>query len=295
MNTDQRGEFEVSGLPMKYHELIPVAAGRVRQYVLFDTTQRPDAELEIRLPQGAVVKGRVLDQQSQPIAGTHLTRPASGMALTLNGWDEACQPDGSFEYGGLPMQRESYDLQVSAPGCQDKSISVAVNAPTDVIEREVRLQAKTEKPLSPTPAAAAAVEKSASSTAQLPRRTITGTVKDGDGHLVSGATIRWGTFQWDPSIKSVKTDADGKCILADTPANDGAILVLADGWAPQFVAAHAQDEQINVQLVHGKAVHGVVLGTSGKPVAGVIVIPSMYCFATGFANPIWLSEQDKNR
>ncbi len=56
LTTDQQGVFTVSGLPMKDHSLIPVAKGRVRQYVLFDTTLRTDAELELRLPRGALLQ-----------------------------------------------------------------------------------------------------------------------------------------------------------------------------------------------------------------------------------------------
>ena len=74
LTTDQQGVFTVSGLPMKDHSLIPVAKGRVRQYVLFDTTLRTNAELELRLPRSALLKGRIIDEQGKTIPGAFLRR-----------------------------------------------------------------------------------------------------------------------------------------------------------------------------------------------------------------------------
>ncbi len=99
LSTDEAGVFEVSGLPMKNHSFIPVAKGRFRQYVLFDTTLCPQAELEIRLPLGGRITGKILDQEDNPIPGAYLKRLSSGNSLTLNGWDQVCEPDGSFEHG----------------------------------------------------------------------------------------------------------------------------------------------------------------------------------------------------
>ena len=74
LTTDQQGVFTVSGLPMKDHSLIPVAKGRVRQYVLFDTTLRTDAELELRLPRSALSKAASPTNREGPILGAYLRR-----------------------------------------------------------------------------------------------------------------------------------------------------------------------------------------------------------------------------
>lgn len=99
LTTDDAGVFEVSGLPMTNHSFIPVAKGRFRQYVLFDTTLCPQAELEIRLPLGVRITGKILDEQNNPIPGAFLTRISSGSSVVINGWDEVCESDGSFEHG----------------------------------------------------------------------------------------------------------------------------------------------------------------------------------------------------
>jgi hypothetical protein len=118
---------------MKDHSLIPVAPGRHRQYVLFDTTNQPDAELELRLPQGAVVKGQVTDESGRPVPSAYLHRPASGTALTLNGWDELCQADGSFAYGGLPARSATHSLEVVAPGYRSQTLTIQVMTSDEVI------------------------------------------------------------------------------------------------------------------------------------------------------------------
>ena len=297
LTTDAHGAFTVSGLPMKDHSLIPVAQGRVRSYVLFDTTLRTDAELELRLPRGAIIKGRVTDEDGKPIPGAFLKRASSGATFTLNGWDEVCAPDGSFEYGGLSSQRLFYSLQAEAPGYRGQEIKTEVDNPMAVVELTVRLHkdAAAPKPASmdraKVNAPATRAAGSQTSTTKLPRRTISGFVRDGDGDRIPGATVRWAAFLWDLSVRSTTTDAAGKYRLPGVPAGTGALLIIADSYAPQFVPVDREQENLDVRLAHGTTVRGTVRGSSGKPVAGVHIVPVTHCLETGVCNPIWLDER----
>ena len=265
LTTDQQGVFTVSGLPMKDHSLIPVVKGRVRQYVLFDTTLRTDAELELRLPRGARLKGRMTNEQGRPILGAYLRRLSSGNDLTVNGWDEACAADGSFEYSGLSTERLFYNLEASAPGYRDQSVTEDVDNPVTVVERTIRLR-KESVPAFHLAVAVNAIASAASAKSQTPattllRRTVRGLVRDENGHRIAGAQVRWTGDLWDSSVKPTTTNAEGKYRLPDVPTGQGVLLVIANSFAPQIVPVQAKQENLDVQLSRGTSVRGTVSGT----------------------------------
>ena len=65
LEVDAQGRFEAPGLEMSNHEAYPLCPGYERRRILFDTTGRPDAELELKLPRAGKVVGRVVDEQGQ--------------------------------------------------------------------------------------------------------------------------------------------------------------------------------------------------------------------------------------
>ena len=57
-------------------------------------------------------------------------------------------------------------------------------------------------------------------------------------------------------MKPTTTDAEGKYRLPGVPAGQGALLVIADSFAPQFVPVHAEQENLDVQLSRGPTSRG---------------------------------------
>jgi len=305
LTTDESGGFEVAGLPMKDHSLIPVARGRVRQYVLFDTTNQPQAELELRLPRGATVRGHVLDEQGRPIPGAYLQRGSSGNSLTLNGWEELCQTDGSFEYSGLSPERLFYSLDAWAPGHSSSSVNVQVRSVDEVSEQQITLTKEPATNATPAPTTASArpipdaVESPAQSAegvadvsaAASPRKTITGKVRDPDGQAVAGAKVRWGLVPEDQSVEDTTTDAEGNYSLANVPNREGAaVLVMAPGYAVQCAPLSPASNVTDVTLSRGVTVQGAVTNESGMPIAGVKVLPGVSGFEPGVIDRFWLTE-----
>lgn len=295
LTTDGAGQFQVSGLAMRDHSLIPVAPGRVREYVLFDTSLTPNATLDIRLPRGAVLRGRVVDETGNPIAGAFMTRLSSGMSLTLNGWDQLAADDGSYEYGGLSAERLFYNLVVEAPGFKVHEVNTEVDDPTAVIARDLVL---IRKPVAPTqesqpeePADSEPADSVPPHAAELSRRTLHGTIRSAFGEPVAAAHIRWGSFLWSGHQQEATSDPLGAYKLENVPSGNGAILVVADGYAPQFVPAREGVEKLDVALAPGVTLRGRVVNAAGKPVGGVHVAPQIRCLDTGFCNPIWLAER----
>jgi hypothetical protein len=290
ISTNEQGGFEIVGLAMKDHSVIPVAAGRLRPYVLFDTTNQPEAELELRLPKGAIVRGRVMDEAGQPVKDAYLHRASSGTALTLNGWDELCKADGTFEYSGLSPQRLFYGLTVTAPGYESQAVKGEIKTTDDVITHDVRLKKAQVTAPSEKPEASAIAEQPAA--VELPRRKITGTVH-GDGQTIRGASVRWARSIWDDSVRPTTSGDSGDFALDRVPDGKGAVLVIAAGFAPQFATVGEGDGKIDVALSKGSTVRGVVRSSSGKPVVGARVVPLTHCLDTGICNPIWFDERAK--
>ena len=270
LSVDEQGAFEVDGLALSDHSLIPVTNGRARPYVLFDTTLEPDAPLDVRLPRGAVVKGRVTDSQGQAIPGAFVSRASSGMSFTLSGWVEPCAADGSFEYSGLTTGRLFYGLQANARGYQSVDLPSEVDDPAAVIQRDVRLRPSVERPqpetlASVTSAKATDEPAEATKTTAVPSRDIRGKVTGPDDQAVADAVVRHGAYPWDQSVKPTKTNAQGEYVLAGVPGATGAILVIAEGLPPKFVPYTAADTRLDVKFAHGASVRGIVRSTSGAP------------------------------
>src|SRR5205809_492 len=75
---DAAGRFEIGGLARGFHMAVAGGPGRERQRVLFDTTARADAELDIPVPVGGTVAGRVTDAAGQPLRGAFVGKHITG-------------------------------------------------------------------------------------------------------------------------------------------------------------------------------------------------------------------------
>ncbi|HMF12626.1 MAG TPA: hypothetical protein VKE94_09980 [Gemmataceae bacterium] len=114
--TDADGRFEVGGLYRGNRESFVVAPGRMRMRVLFDTTASADTELNVPVPRGVKIVGRVTDTDGNPISGAHVGRHTSGSYFSINGLFVACAPDGRFEYDDAVPADQPTRLAAAAPG-----------------------------------------------------------------------------------------------------------------------------------------------------------------------------------
>ena len=200
--------------------------------------------------------------------------------------------DGTFEYSGLSPQRLFYGLSVSAPGYESQSLKVEIKTADDVITKDVRLKKAQVPETSEKPAASPAVAVQPAAI-ELPRRTITGTVRS-DGQAIQGASVRWARSIWDDSVKPTATKNAGDYVLEQVSRCKGCIAYNRRRDCTQFTPVGKGDVRIDVELSKGTVVRGVVRSSSGKPVAGVRIIPHTHCFDTGIGNPIWLDERAAN-
>jgi hypothetical protein len=287
LQTDAQGRFAGGGLQLTEHSLIPVTPGRVRRYVLFDTSLRPDAELDIHLERGGKLTGRVLDEDGKPIAGAYVTRYGSGTALTLNGWDEVCDADGRFVYDGVALDRPFYRIHAAAPGFEPQELHYpAQREKQSAPDFSVRLKRQ-----APPAAADAPQNQGKPATAKLPRRDLAGIVYSPLRRPLAGARVRWGATQYEGTERETKTDEIGRFKLLDVPDRDGFVTVVAADYAPHFARVAPGQRDLEVVVEEGEVARGVVRDKKGKPLAGVWVVPVLPSPDPSLGNPLWLDDR----
>ncbi|WP_406697279.1 carboxypeptidase regulatory-like domain-containing protein [Singulisphaera sp. Ch08] len=265
LEVDSQGRFEAPGLELTNHEAYPLCPGYERKRILFDTTGRPDAELELRLPRAGKVVGRVLDGEGKPIPGASVGLRTSGSIFSGSALWEKCSEDGRYSYDGKPLGR-SGRLSARAPGYQDQEredvIALDASAPT-----EINFTLRPDPRKEPTTKTVAKA---------LNRRTVSGTIVDSDQKPVADAVVRWGLLVSSDSVPETKSDAQGAFRLEHVPDTANVLSVMAKGLAPAFPLIEATgDFQVTVDLKRGVIIRGRVVDEAGNPIKGVHVVPQI--------------------
>ena len=284
LEVDAQGRFEAPGLEMTHHEAYPLCPGYERKRILFDTTGRADAELELKLPKAGKVVGRVVDTDGKPIAGASVGLRTSGSIFSGSALWEKCSEDGRYSYDGKPLGRNGR-LSARAPGyeIQDREDVVALDAskPTEV---DFTLRVDPRK----APAAKAVVEVSN-------RRSVSGKVVGPDGKPVASAVVRWDLQVSSDSVPETKTDDQGAFHLEALPDAPNVLSVMAKGLVSAFPMIEAGgDRQVTVELKAGATIKGRVVDDAGGPIEGMRVIPQIANPKPNWAGFVYLFEnQDK--
>jgi protocatechuate 3,4-dioxygenase beta subunit len=262
---DAQGRFEARGLEMTNHEAYPLCPGYERRRILFDTTGRPDAELELKLSRGGKVVGRVTDLTGKPVAGASVGLRTSGSIFSGSALWEPCSDDGRFVYDGKPLGRTGR-LSARAPGYQDQERE-------DIVAIDPSTPAEFNFTLRPEPARGALGRVVALATG---RRTVSGTVVGPGGKPVATAVVRWGLQTSSDSVPETKTDEAGAFRLEGVPDEENVLSVMAKGLGAGFpnIAARG-DQQVKVELKAGATIRGRVVDDAGHPIEGVQVVPSI--------------------
>jgi beta-lactamase regulating signal transducer with metallopeptidase domain len=282
LTTDADGRFEVGGLSREEHEAFVVAPGRLRTRVLFDTTARPDTELDVPVPRGGKIVGRVTDLDGKPIPGAYVGQSTSGSFWSTNGLYVTCDADGRFDYDGGASPNGAAQLIAAAPGYAREESGlrlVSSDKPAEVHFQLRRLPADMK------PGAAPAF--------LLPgdekRRTVSGVVRGPDKKPVEGVLVRWG-FALTFNAIETRTDAEGRFRLV-VPAKVNLLAVLPRDYAPEFPSITANgDKTIDIPLQQGHTVHGRVLDDSNKPIQDVMATASVQSLDPQLHGSDWLRE-----
>ena len=277
LDADDEGRFTFEGLEPGSHEAYVVAPGLVRKRVLFDTTLRPEAELEMSIPKGGTIAGRVLDEKGRPIPEAVVGLNTSGTILSGAALWERADAEGRYEWHGEEYDRPNR-LTASAPGFEGQELDDLIVSPSsDPLTLDFHL-ARDEQD-------APAVEPS------TPLRDVAGTVRDGEGRPVVDVVVRWGAQR---SGSDVRTDAEGRFLLERVRAEGGIVSTIAPperGLAPGFVAVEADAEGlVAITLEPGRIARGRVVDASGAPIEGASVVPQIPNPQPGWAGFVYLEE-----
>jgi Carboxypeptidase regulatory-like domain len=261
LTTDAEGRFEVGGLSREGHEAVVVAPGRMRMAVQFDTTARADAELDMTVPRGGKIIGRVTDMDGKPIPGAYVGTSASSSYWSMNGGYTACDAEGRFDYDGVPLNH-AIQLKAAAPGyVEEQSGGLLVSSDKPV---EARFQLRPQ-PADPKPGAAPAPQLPGDET----RRTVSGVVRGPDKKPVEGVLVRRGFANTFVAIQA-RTNAEGRFRLI-VPAKENLLAVLPRDYTPEFPSIAANgDQTIEIALQQGHTVHGLVLDDNHNPIQNVL-------------------------
>jgi protocatechuate 3,4-dioxygenase beta subunit len=266
LTTDNQGRFYAPGLPMGHRSAEAFSPGRERKTVLFDTTFRRDAELEIRLARAGRIIGRVTDGDGRPVPGAAVkgSHSSGHLVLAAANW-ELCAPDGSFAWDGVPLNRMEIGFVARAPG-----FLVASRDPLRVESAETPLEVNFT--LKPDPSSTAAAASPHQRTDDEPRCDVTGVVVDHSGRALEGVRLKWGVTFGD---RETRTDAVGRFGFRRVLQSGGNFVAFVPGYLPAFHSVRpGGDREVRVTLERGDTtVRGRVRDETGAPLAGVQVIP----------------------
>jgi hypothetical protein len=271
------GRFETGGLYRGSHEAFVVAPGRMRMRVLLDTTARADTELDVPVPRGGKIVGRVTDGDGKPIPGAYVGRHTSGSYYSINGLFLACAPDGRFDYDDATPPDQPTRLFAAAPGYVEEERDGLLVPPDKPLELTFRLRPKPEtRPKAPVPED----EK---------RRVVSGFIRQPNGAPAVDVVVRWGYHPYSGAIQT-RTDDAGRFRLT-VPDRAELLAVLPRGFPPEFPRVGAGgDQQIEVNLRVGHTASGRVTDDDGKPLKDVQVTTVVPSPDPRIGNPFWLTE-----
>ncbi len=269
--TDKDGRFEVVSLSREdYHEAIVLIPGRRRKSVLFEMSEKPITELEIRVPVAGKIVGRVLDADGKPIPHAFVGRPASGKTVAMKSiWTKA-DDQGRFEYDGVSLDAPT-NLSANAAGFESLDIAglrvASTSAPLTV---DFRLKLRPgAKPIGA--AKGDAAPKPAN------HRDLYGVVRNIDKKPLEGVLVRWGPDATTGAIEA-KTDANGKFKLENVPNAPYFVCAIPpqrDVAALLEPVGALGDLDLDLILEAGHTVKGVLQDARGAPIAGISVLPSL--------------------
>jgi hypothetical protein len=255
LTTDKEGRFEIGGIERTNHEAFVVAAGRGRIRVLFDTTARADTELDVPVPRGGKIVGRVTDADGKPIVGAWVGRGTSGTHFSINALYEPCDADGRFVYDGVSLDRPT-GLAGYAPGFVEEQRD-------DVLVTDADNPAELHFRLKPQPGPKPGGKDDT-------RRVVSGVVLDPNSVPLPGVVVRWGLREF-VGIPKTRTDAAGRFSLT-VPDDMGTLIAVTSvyqlEWMPVAVGG---DKEVVFRLRHGKIARGRVIDEAGKPLKDVRV------------------------
>jgi protocatechuate 3,4-dioxygenase beta subunit len=262
--TDGKGEAVLAGVGSGWRTLVVRATGYAPSSRMITSAQAtPESRIVVQLERGAAVGGRVISPAGEPIAGarvwaTSVSEPFPTIDPRLDAavsdakgrWQMPALPAGSFRFTAA---HDAHSETTTAPHAFDGS-----TAKDDVV---IKLE---------------------------PGGTITGTVVDGGGKPVAGASVRAtgvGRVFWGLARETI-ADEQGTFALSGLPRRSFELVARHADRASELVPADltaSGQAKVTLALAIDGAIAGTVVDSGGDPVAD----------AQLFVEPRWSGSRDE--
>jgi len=258
--TDSDGRFRFQNAREKETTLTVQASGFAPQ----DRQLKPQVDLEeqkFTLTKGGILRGRVLDESSQPIAKATVRVAPDGSSSDTFEWRGKTDEEGRFEWLNAPLALQKYSASAT-----DYDSKPGVELPADGVEHVITLTKNVRKRLRLTTRAFDAETRQ-------PIEAFTVALAEGREPVTNGNSI-FGLGLSTPEPKGEGRAGVGTVTLSSYTTQFAA-EIQADGYLPTRltnVNSGQGELTLDFELRKGKAVRGVVRSPDGQPVEGAQVL-----------------------
>jgi len=241
--TDAHGVAVIPGLPQQEIQVSAKAPG----FQVVETLQsinNPLTEVEIKLPRGGSIQGRVVDDKGKRLAGVSIVARQGFSPVQYD--STTSDRDGAFTLNNVPASR-TMEIVSSLENFQGLTQSFALNGAQHG-HLELVLQPR---------ASGGSVEV---------------TVVDAEGRPIAGAEIENQGTRFTMS-RMARTNAEGRATIADLnvppPPRKPELTIRAERFAPSVVKVDPSDDgpaKVSVTLEKGHTFKGRLVNDAGEPI-----------------------------
>jgi protocatechuate 3,4-dioxygenase beta subunit len=216
----------------------------------------------MKLERATTIRGKVVDDQNNPVAGAHVVITLRNPEASRSGIDHnsivyesaKTADDGTWTYAGAPAEFDTVEIGVwhynyaSGDFFQFKKFSQAQardGSATCILARGIPIE---------------------------------GVVVDQDDKPIKGARVIFGGEMASNKMDPQKTGDDGKFAYAAKTGDEVVLTVTCKAYAPELQTLHMGDDKLEVKftLSPAKKMFGRVVGPDGEPVPNAWVYPDTW-------------------
>ncbi|HEX5053289.1 MAG TPA: sigma-70 family RNA polymerase sigma factor [Planctomycetota bacterium] len=244
VHTDAHGRFTAVGIPTGTQNVVARAAGRAPWRGTCEVTAAATASLRVQLASGATIRGTVRDATGAALADATVQL---GDPHDLASFQTSTSSTGTYELTGLPAGEVLVSVSHARAG-------------------------RAERTLTTTAGTASACDLQTSIGLAL-----RGRVVDANGAAVARAVLDCAAFGAEPWIRRALTDAEGRFVVPDCPADIGLTITVKAAGMKTATRRDVDPTAGPIELTLASAaaasvkIRGTVVDAAGEPLAGIWV------------------------
>lgn len=239
------GSFQFHGVSPFLDYVTVSSPGYITRFIRPDLRRSLPIEVSLT-PGGKTLRGRVIDDQGNPVEGALVGSWSSAVKWQ---WDDVTDRDGRFLLAGIPASVTRLEVTVQHLDYVPLKWFTQDIGSANVKELIYQMQR-------------GAVVRGR-------------VMAQRDSHSLNGVRVAWGEGRDRTSaFPDVFTDVDGRYQLTDVPPGPNLVFALSEEFAPAALQVNADlgyTVEVNFGLEPGQDIAGRVIGPDGKPFSGATV------------------------